>query len=142
MDIEKRKNRIRGFQKERDLVRKLWEMGFATIRAPASGAKAKKTYQPDIIAAKNNRIFVIEVKTRRATDTVYVDSFQVSKLKEWSSRAGSNARCFIAVYFDRKIGWKFVPLEKAEVTKDGNIKVTKDLASNSLSLDDLNNLTK
>jgi Holliday junction resolvase len=130
------KNRRRGFQKERDLVRKLWDMGFATIRAPASGAKARKTYQPDIIAAKNNRIFVIEVKTRRSTDTIYIDQYQVQKVEEWVKRAGSNAKGFIAVYFDRKQGWRFVPLDSAFRTESGGVKISKEDAEKFLTLDE------
>ncbi|MCI4396316.1 MAG: Holliday junction resolvase [Thermoprotei archaeon] len=132
-----RKNRRRGFQKERDLVRKLWDMGFATIRAPASGAKAKKTYQPDIIAAKNNRILVIEVKTRSSSDVVYIDQYQVEKVLEWVKRAGSNATGMIAVYFDRRQGWRFVPIESAVKLDSGGVKITKEDADKGLPLDKL-----
>ncbi|MEM0021125.1 MAG: Holliday junction resolvase Hjc [Fervidicoccaceae archaeon] len=130
-----RKNRRRGFQKERDLVRKLWDMGYATIRAPASGAKAKKTYQPDIIAAKNNRILVIEVKTRRSSNAVYIEKHQVEKVLEWVKRAGSNAIGLIAVYFDRKQGWRLVPLDSATRMESGGVKVTREDAEKAYSLD-------
>jgi len=132
-----RKNRRKGFQKERDLVRKLWDMGFATIRAPASGAKAKKTYQPDIIAAKNNRILVIEVKTRSSSDVVYIDQYQVEKVLEWVKRAGSNATGMIAIYFDRRQGWRFVPIESAVKLDSGGVKITKEDADKGLSLEKL-----
>lgn len=140
MSNYQRKNRRRGFQKERDLVRKLWEMGFATIRAPASGAKARKTYQPDIIAAKDNKIFVIEVKTRRSSDTVYIDQYQVQKVEEWVKRAGTNARGFIAVYFDRKQGWRFVPITSAARTESGGVKITKEDAEKSPTIDRFSDL--
>lgn len=142
MDEKKRKNRIRGFQKERDLVRKLWDLGFATIRAPASGAKAKKTYQPDIIAIRNGHIFVIEVKTRRSSSAIYIDAFQVNKVLEWVKRAGENSIGLIAVYFDRKQGWRLIPIDKAIKTEGGNVKITQELAKGGLRLQDLKAITE
>ncbi|MEM1828904.1 MAG: Holliday junction resolvase, partial [Desulfurococcaceae archaeon] len=38
--------RVKGFSHERDLVRRLWEYGFAVMRAPASGSKAKRVRYP------------------------------------------------------------------------------------------------
>jgi len=134
MSSYQKKNRIRGFQKERDLVRKLWELGFATIRAPASGAKARATYQPDIIAVRDNKIFVIEVKSRKSTDVVYIDQYQVQKVEEWVKRAGTNAAGYIAVYFDRKQGWRFVPIASATKTESGGIKITREEAERFPSL--------
>ncbi|HIC99009.1 MAG TPA: Holliday junction resolvase, partial [Pyrodictiaceae archaeon] len=39
---------MRGFEAERDLARRLWQKGFAVIRAPASGAKTKHYVYPDL----------------------------------------------------------------------------------------------
>lgn len=120
---KRRKSRVRGFQKERELVRKLWEEGFACMRAPASGAKVRKSVQPDIIAARNNLIFVMEVKTRRSDKAIYIEKEKIDKLAEWANRAGTNALPLIAVYTSREHGWRFVPINKLECTEGGYYKV-------------------
>ncbi len=134
MNNERKKRRIRGFQKERDLVRKLWSMGFATMRAPASGAKARKTYQPDIIAVRNGYVFVIEVKTRRTSRVIYVENYQVEKIREWVKRAGEKAYGMIAAYIGRDLGWRFIPIEQAEVTKSGNLKLDEEKIRRGLTI--------
>jgi Holliday junction resolvase len=138
---DRARRRRRGFQKERELVRKLWQLGFATMRAPASGSKAKKTYQPDIIAVRNNKIFVIEVKTRKTKSTIYVDRYQVEKVKEWVKRAGTNAYGLIGVYVGREYGWRFIPIERTQQTRSGNTKVDLEQISRAFTLDDLKHLT-
>ena len=115
-------------------MRKLWELGFACMRAPASGAKVRKSIQPDLIAIRNDKVFVMEVKTRRNSRVVYIEREQVEKVREWARRAGSNSRAFIAVYFDRSLGWRFVPLEKLTVTEGGNYRVTREDAERGLEL--------
>lgn len=115
-------------------MRKLWDMGFACMRAPASGAKVRKSIQPDLIAIRNGRIFVMEVKTRRNSRVVYIEGDQVEKVREWARRAGSDAMPLIAVYFDRSLGWRFIPLERLTVTEGGNYRVTLEDAERGLEL--------
>lgn len=119
-----RKSRVRGFQKERELVRKLWEEGFACIRAPASGAKVRRSVQPDIIAARNNVIFVMEVKTRRKGKAIYIEKDKIDKLVEWARRAGTNAIPLVALYVNREYSWRFVPVTSLKQTEGGYYKVS------------------
>ncbi|MFP3283532.1 MAG: Holliday junction resolvase Hjc [Nitrososphaeria archaeon] len=102
------KSRRRGLDKERDLARKLWALGFASMRAPASGARVKRIVQPDVIAARDGTVLAFEVKARSEIP-IYVDADQVEKLAEWARRAG--ARPFFAIYYGRE--WRFVPLDGA-----------------------------
>lgn len=87
------------------MVRRLWDAGFATMRAPASGAKAKRVIQPDVIAVKKGFVFCFEVKARKRPP-LYIQKDQVLKLMKWAERAG--AKPFIAIYTDRR--WFFLPL--------------------------------
>ena len=123
--------RRRGFEKERELSRKLWEMGFATIRAPASGARTKLTIQPDLVAAKNGRLFCFEVKTRKR-GPFYVPEEQARKLEEWARRAG--ALPLVAVYTNRR--WYFVPLEEADRV-EGARRITSEHLKKALGVEDL-----
>ncbi len=50
---------MRGTEYERDLAYKLYQRGWAVIRAPASGAKAKRYLYPDLVAIKKGRILAI-----------------------------------------------------------------------------------
>jgi len=120
---QRSRNRARGFEKERELARKLWEEGFACIRGPASGAKAKRLVQPDLVAARNGYVFVIEVKTRRKGRAIYLEKEQVEKLVEWARRAGPKAMPLVAVYVSKELGWRFVPVEKLVKTDSGNFKI-------------------
>ena len=98
-------------------------MGFACIRGPASGAKAKLFVQPDVVAIRNGYVLVIEVKTRKKGGAVYVEKEQVEKLREWSRRAGPKSLPLIAVYVNKDLGWRFVPLDRTTPTKKGNIRI-------------------
>ncbi len=139
---DRRRRRARGFEKERDLVRKLWKLGFACMRAPASGAKVRRAIQPDIVAVRNGFILIMEVKSRRECSTVYVDGKQIEKIKEWEKRAGPNAIAMVAIYAGREIGWRFLTLDKAEVTEGGNYKFTPQVIKGGLDLNQLRMITE
>jgi len=132
------KKRRTGFQQERELVAKLWKLGFAVMRAPASGAKIIRAKYPDIVAIKNGKIFVFEVKTREKPSTIYVESNQVDKIREFSKRAGGKA--FIAVKIRNGSGWRFIPIERLEQTPRGNYRVTLDELKRALTLNELKNI--
>ena len=137
-----KRTRARGFEKERDLVRKLWKIGFACMRAPASGAKIKRAVQPDIVAVRNGYILVMEVKSRRKLETVYIDKKQIEKLKEWRDRAGPTAMALAAIYAGREYGWRFIDVDKAEITPSGNYKFSAELIKRGLDLNQLKMLTE
>lgn len=131
----KPRQRIRGFSHERDLVKKLWDKGFAAMRSPASGSKTKRVKYPDIVALKNGKIIVLEVKTISKERTVYIDSYQVEKLKIFSERSGGEP--YIAVKIIGSGEWRFIPLEHLERTDSGRYKLTIDMIRNGLLLKDL-----
>ncbi len=131
----KNKRRSRGFAHERDLVRKLWEKGFAVIRAPASGAKARRYAVPDIVAIRQGVVLAFEVKTIHDERPVYIPKHQVDKLLEFTKRAGGKP--YIAVKIIGVTGWRFIPVEELEETRGGNYRVSVERIHNSLRLPDI-----
>ena len=127
--------RRRGFQHERDLARKLWDHGFAVMRAPASGSKAKHLKYPDLVAIMNGNVLAFEIKTVYREKTVYVPGHQVEKLQEFIRRAGGKA--YIAVKIVGEGTWRFIPLEQLMKTSGGNYKVDKESMSKALKIRDL-----
>ncbi len=98
----------KGFEKERDLVQRLWRHGFAAMRGPASGARAKHVFYPDVLAAYRGRIFVFEVKYRAKPEPVYIEKGKVERLREFAERAG--AEPLIAVKYGSS-EWMLIRLE-------------------------------
>ncbi len=122
------KSRSRGYRAERELVLLLWRLGFAVIRAPASGARIRRADYPDIVAIKNGKVAVFEVKSRRNVGTIYINKEQLRKLREFSERAGG--RAYIAVRIPHK-GWKFVALQQLRETNSGNYRLDKKVIESS-----------
>jgi len=131
-------NRRRGFSHERDLVQRFWNHGFAVIRSPASGSKAKIILYPDIVAIYHGKVLAIEAKTVRKERTIYLKQQQVEKLMEFSKRAGGEA--YIAVKIVGTGEWRFVDLKSLQET--GGLKITKAHLSTSLKLEDLISIVK
>ncbi|MEM0380729.1 MAG: Holliday junction resolvase Hjc [Desulfurococcaceae archaeon] len=127
--------RRKGFAHERDFARRLWSLGFAVIRAPASGSKVKKTIYPDIVAIMNKEVFVFELKTCSREKTIYIPRIQILKMREFLKRSGG--RGFIGIKIIGTGVWKIVPIEELEETSSGNYKITIDKLKKSLRLRDL-----
>ena len=126
--MKKWKNR--GIRVERELARKLWSKGFAVVRGPASGARAKHIYYPDLVAFYRGRIFIFEVKYTSRSNNVILRTSQLKKLREFKNRSGGEV--YVAV---KQPGhdWVLVDLNSIEYTDDKkyvNIKL-----ENSISLD-------
>ncbi|MCD6324088.1 MAG: Holliday junction resolvase [Desulfurococcales archaeon] len=98
-------------------------MGFAVMRAPASGAKIRKADYPDIVAIKEGKVAVFEVKARRTLGHIYLEAEQVKKLKTFAQRAGGIA--YIAVKIPRE-GWKLIKATELTETKGGRLKLSKE----------------
>lgn len=130
-----RKLRMRGFEAERDLARRLWQKGFAVIRAPASGAKAKHYVYPDLVAIWRGKILVFEVKRRTKLTTLYIDAKQVEKLREFCRRAGGEA--FIAIKIVDEKKWYFVPLTELEQIETGKYRISAEKIRSALTLEEL-----
>lgn len=129
--------RRKGIEAERELANKLWDMGWAVIRGPASGAGARKRYQPDLVAALDGYIAVMEVKRGEAGKPLYLDPGQVVNLAEWARRAGGEA--YIAV----RLGggeWRLHPVSSLKTTGRGRFKIERPEAG--LQLRDLHEIVK
>lgn len=127
--------RKRGFSHERDLVVKLWNKGFAVIRAPASGARTRRYAVPDIVAIYRGVVYAFEVKTSVEERTIYIPSHQVEKLREFIRRAGG--RGFIAVKIIGSSGWRFIEINDLKTSRGGNYKVEPEDIRRGYKLADL-----
>ena len=79
-------NYKKGANNERDLLEKLWNMGYAVIRAAGSGKARLPT--PDIVAIKGDRRYIIECKSR-VTKYLYISREQIDELTLWGKRSNS-----------------------------------------------------
>ena len=123
--------RLRGYRTERELVNTLWKLGFAVMRAPASGAKIRKADYPDIVAIRKGKVAVFEVKLRKDLTTIYIDGEQYRKLMSFSERAGGLA--FIAIKVPKE-GWRFVRADGLQKTKKGSYRVGKKQIAEGMTL--------
>lgn len=132
------KGREKGFHAERELVQKLWKMGFAVIRGPASGAKIKSGIYPDVVAIKDGKIFVFEVKVRKDIAPIYIDRKQVEKIREFAIRAGGEA--LIAIKIASVKNWKVININNLANFNESKFKISKDVIESAEDL--FNYLTK
>ncbi len=124
-----------GFSHERELARRLWRLGYAVMRSPASGRRTKFLKYPDLIAIKNRRILVFEVKTTRSLSDIYIPSRQVEKLLEFAKRAGGEA--YIAVKIIGSGKWVLVKISDLVKVSESRFKVSAKIISNSSLLEDI-----
>lgn len=125
------RSRSKGYRAERELVNKLWRLGFAVMRAPASGSKIRKAKYPDVVAIKSGKVLVFEVKSRSKIESIYINGEQVSKLRDFSERAGGQA--FIVVKIPNDV-WKTVPIDSLEKLPNGSYRLNKELIERSKEL--------
>ena len=114
---------MRGIQEERTLVRKLWNTGFAVMRAPASGSSTKMA-RPDIIAGNKSKglQFAIEVKTT-LKDCLYIREKSIDHLNTFAQRFGCQP--ILAIKFKRKRRkWIFINPDQLSFTQSLNYKIT------------------
>lgn len=116
------RQKVKALRMENELANTLWSMGYAVVRGPSSGGGARKRMQPDIVAMKGGKIFVIEVKSGREGNPLYIDSGQIIALQEFARRAGGI--CYIAVRL-RGGEWRLHEAEGLELTKGGNFKLPR-----------------
>lgn len=74
---EIRRMKKRGYQAERDLVRRLRELGFKSVRIPVSAPSSEPL--PDVFAVKGGYMIAFEVKAPNA-NKAYFPKDQVGKL--------------------------------------------------------------
>ncbi|KAB1192730.1 nucleoid-structuring protein H-NS [Haloferax sp. MBLA0076] len=113
----------KGDRRERELVNKLDEAGFAVMRAPASGSATTREL-PDVLAGNGDVFYAIEAKASSGRP-IYLSGEEVEALVYFSRNFGAKAR--IAVRFDRE-DWYFFHPGDLYVTDGGNYRVKKETA--------------
>jgi len=113
----------KGDRRERELVNRLDEAGFAVMRAPASGSATDRDL-PDVLAGDDGRFYAIEAKSSSG-DPIYLSGEEVEALIYFARNFGANAR--IAVRFDRE-DWYFFHPGDLYTTDGGNYRVKKETA--------------
>jgi Holliday junction resolvase len=113
----------KGDRRERELVNRLDEAGFAVMRAPASGSATEREL-PDVLAGNGEVFYAIEAKSS-AGDPIYLDGEEVEALLFFSRNFGAKAR--VAARFDRE-DWYFFHPGDLHVTDGGNYRVKKERA--------------
>ncbi len=107
------KSYAKGYRAEHWLVHELSRMGYMVVRTPHSGSI--NLASPDIIAAKDGRLIVIECKSREEAFSIPME--QLNELKEWEEKAG--AKPYVAWKISRK-GWFFLHLNDV-ISNNGNV---------------------
>jgi len=95
----------KGDRRERELVNALDELGFAVMRAPASGSATEREL-PDVLAGDGDVFYAIEAKSS-AGDPIYLTGDEVEALRYFAQNFGARPR--IAVRFDREDWYCFHP---------------------------------
>ena len=124
----------KGARRERQLVDKLDDSGFAVMRAPASGSATDRDL-PDVLAGRADRtdgsseplFYAIEAKSSSG-NPIYLDSEEVDSLVFFARNFGARPR--IAVRFDRQ-PWYFFHPEDCYTTDGGNYRVKLETATES-----------
>ena len=123
-------NKRKGVVYERQLANLLWRLGFAVLRGCASGSGVRKRFVPDIVAIKNGKVLVIEVKYRKKSKIVRIEREKLRNLIEFTKRAQGIA--YLALKVPGR-EWKFYQLPENE-NQDFVIKVDEVL-KNGLSIE-------
>ncbi len=104
------RRKSKGTNAERELVKLLWEKGWAALRTASSGSM--KVPLPDVVAARKGKLLAIECKTTKKLPK-YLNIEEVKELEKFADVAG--ALPIIAVKVSHK-GWIFVHSKHARKT--------------------------
>jgi len=113
----------KGDRRERELVNRLDEAGFAVMRAPASGSATEREL-PDVLAGDGTDFYAIEAKSSSG-DPIYLTGEEVEALVYFGRNFGAKPK--IGVRFDREDWYFFHPADVYE-TDGGNYRVKKETA--------------
>jgi Holliday junction resolvase len=108
----------KGDRRERELVNRLDEAGFAVMRAPASGSATEREL-PDVLAGDGVNFYAIEAKSSSG-DPIYLSGEEVESLVYFSQNFGAKPK--IGVRFDRE-DWYFFHPADVHQTDGGNYRV-------------------
>lgn len=121
----------KGINAERDLIKKLWQEGWAAIRSAGSGSMHYPS--PDILAGKNGRRLAIECKITSANKK-YFPNEEIQLLKYFANTFG--AESWIAIKFPKK-EWVFFQLEDLEETTKNYVASTELAELKGLSIEEV-----
>jgi Holliday junction resolvase len=113
----------KGDRRERELVNRLDEAGFAVMRAPASGSATDREL-PDVLAGNGETFYAIEAKSSSGRP-IYLSGEEVEALIYFARNFGAKAR--VAVRFDRE-AWYFFHPGDLHTTDGGNYRVKSETA--------------
>ncbi|MFC4450843.1 Holliday junction resolvase Hjc [Halorussus aquaticus] len=113
----------KGDRRERELVNRLDEAGFAVMRAPASGSATEREL-PDVLAGDGEVFYAVEAKSSSG-DPIYLTGEEVEALVYFSQNFGAKPK--IGVRFDREDWYFFHPADVYQ-TDGGNYRVKKETA--------------
>ncbi|UCD45370.1 MAG: endonuclease [Candidatus Bathyarchaeota archaeon] len=121
-----RRMKKRGYDAERELVKKLRDAGFDALRVPVSAPSNEPL--PDVFAVKDKTILACEVKSQQRY--AYFKSNQVSKLHEFLQihRIYPKRLAVLAAKFKYK-GWVF---EVASKTDDYSLRIGQGMSFRDL----------
>ena len=108
----------KGERRERELVNRLDNAGFAVMRAPASGSATEREL-PDVLVGNGEYFYAIEAKSSSG-DPIYLDGEEVEALEFFAENFGAEAR--IGIRFDEE-DWAFFRPEELYKTEGGNFRV-------------------
>lgn len=111
----------KGERRERELVNRLDEAGFAVMRAPASGSATDREL-PDVLAGNGDEFYAIEAKSSSG-DPIYLDGEEVDALTYFAENFGATPR--IGIRFDQE-AWTFFDPDDLYQTPGGNYRVKKE----------------
>ncbi|MFB6227006.1 MAG: Holliday junction resolvase Hjc [Halobacteriales archaeon] len=113
----------KGDRRERELVNRLDDAGFAVMRAPASGSATERDL-PDVLAGDGEEFYAIEAKSS-AGNPIYLSGEEVEALIFFAQNFGAKAR--IGVRFDEE-DWYFFHPGNLYTTDGGNYRVKRETA--------------
>lgn len=113
----------KGDRRERELVNLLDEVGFAVMRAPASGSATDREL-PDVLAGDGERFYAIEAKSSSG-NPIYLDGAEVEALRYFATNFGALPR--IGIRFDNQ-DWAFFDPDELYMTGAGNYRVKQETA--------------
>ncbi len=116
-------SQAKGDRRERELVNRLDEAGFAVMRAPASGSATEREL-PDVLAGDSEVFYAIEAKSSSG-DPIYLTGEEVEALIYFARNFGAKPR--IGARFDRE-DWYFFHPGDLHHTDGGNYRVKKETA--------------
>ncbi|WP_248518021.1 Holliday junction resolvase Hjc [Salinarchaeum laminariae] len=123
----------KGDRRERELVNELDAIGFAVMRAPASGSATEREL-PDVLAGDGEAFYAIEAKSS-AGDPIYLTGEEIEALIYFAQNFGARPR--VAARFDREAWYFFHPAD-LYATDSANRRVKKETAlEDGETMDDL-----